>query len=100
MAVYMVERDLKGISMEDLGAAQKAAIAKAGDMSGQGLSSPAFARSSRRRTGAACAFSTGRAPSRCRRSTTRRDCPTRASSRRSILRRDRLRNLYLPEWPP
>lgn len=26
MSVYMVERDLKGISMEDLGGAQKAAI--------------------------------------------------------------------------
>jgi hypothetical protein len=36
MAVYMVERDLKGISMEDLGAAQKAAIAKAGEMRGEG----------------------------------------------------------------
>lgn len=32
MAVYMVERDLKGISMEALGGAQKAAIAKAADM--------------------------------------------------------------------
>lgn len=29
MSVYMVERDLKGIAMEDLAAAQKAAIATA-----------------------------------------------------------------------
>ena len=36
MTVYMVERDLKGISMEDLGNAQKAAIAKAGEMSSAG----------------------------------------------------------------
>lgn len=36
MTVYMVERDLKGISMEDLGGAQKAAIATAGKMSGEG----------------------------------------------------------------
>lgn len=36
MTVYMVERDLKGISMEDLAGAQKAAIATAGDMSGKG----------------------------------------------------------------
>ena len=32
MSVYMVERDLKGIAMEDLAAAQKAAIAKADEM--------------------------------------------------------------------
>ena len=32
MSVYMVERDLKGISMEDLGGAQKAAIATAAEM--------------------------------------------------------------------
>ena len=32
MSVFMVERDLKGIAMEDLGAAQKAAIAKAEEM--------------------------------------------------------------------
>ena len=32
MSVYMVERDLKGISMEDLGGAQKAAIATAAQM--------------------------------------------------------------------
>lgn len=32
MSVFMVERDLKGIAMEDLAAAQKAAIGKAGDM--------------------------------------------------------------------
>jgi hypothetical protein len=31
MTVYMVERSLKGISMEDLGGAQKAAIAKAAE---------------------------------------------------------------------
>jgi hypothetical protein len=31
MTVYMVERELKGIAMEDLAAAQKAAIAKAGE---------------------------------------------------------------------
>lgn len=34
MAVYMVERSLKGISMEDLGAAQKAAIDTAATMEG------------------------------------------------------------------
>lgn len=32
MTVYMVERDLKGISMEDLAGAQKAAISKAEEM--------------------------------------------------------------------
>ncbi len=32
MTVYMVERNLKGISMNDLAGAQKAAIAKAGEM--------------------------------------------------------------------
>lgn len=32
MATYMVERSLQGISMEDLGAAQTAAIAKAAAM--------------------------------------------------------------------
>lgn len=37
MSVYMVERNLKGISMEDLAAAQKAAIARAGEMSGNGI---------------------------------------------------------------
>ncbi|MCR9149098.1 MAG: DUF4242 domain-containing protein [Rhodobacteraceae bacterium] len=36
MSVYMVERDLKGISMEDLAGAQKAAIATAAEMTGQG----------------------------------------------------------------
>jgi len=36
MTVYMVERDLKGISMEDLAAAQKAAISTAATMSGNG----------------------------------------------------------------
>ncbi|NND18709.1 MAG: DUF4242 domain-containing protein [Silicimonas sp.] len=36
MSVYMVERDLKGISMEDLGGAQKAAIAEAAKMRGEG----------------------------------------------------------------
>ena len=36
MTVYMVERNLKGISMEDLGGAQKAAIAKAGEMKSAG----------------------------------------------------------------
>lgn len=36
MTVYMVERSLKGISMEQLGAAQQAAIAKAGEMSAHG----------------------------------------------------------------
>jgi hypothetical protein len=34
MAVFMVERSLKGISMEDLGAAQKAAIDTAAGMEG------------------------------------------------------------------
>jgi hypothetical protein len=38
MAVYMVERDLKGISMEDLGEAQKAAISKAAEMTKAGTS--------------------------------------------------------------
>lgn len=32
MTTYMVERSLKGISAEDLGAAQKVAIAKAAEM--------------------------------------------------------------------
>ncbi len=36
MTVYMVERSLKGISMDDLGGAQKAAIAKAAEMSAAG----------------------------------------------------------------
>jgi hypothetical protein len=36
MSVYMVERDLKGISMEDLAGAQKAAIATAAEMSAKG----------------------------------------------------------------
>lgn len=36
MSVYMVQRSLKGISMEQLGAAQKAAIAKAGEMTKAG----------------------------------------------------------------
>lgn len=36
MSVYMVERDLKGIAMEDLAGAQKAAIAKAEEMRGKG----------------------------------------------------------------
>ena len=36
MTVYMVERDLKGISMEDLGGAQRAAIKTAQDMTAQG----------------------------------------------------------------
>ena len=36
MTVYMVERDLKGIALEDLGAAQKAAIAKAREMTDAG----------------------------------------------------------------
>lgn len=36
MTVYMVERDLKGISMEGLSGAQKAAIGKAAEMSSQG----------------------------------------------------------------
>ncbi|AWC21253.1 hypothetical protein CO731_00702 [Aminobacter sp. MSH1] len=36
MSVYMVERDLKGISMEALGGAQKAAISKAREMSAAG----------------------------------------------------------------
>jgi hypothetical protein len=35
MTVYMVERDLKGIAMEDLAAAQKAAIATAEAMRGR-----------------------------------------------------------------
>lgn len=36
MTVYMVERSLKGISMEDLGGAQKAVIAKAAEMTAAG----------------------------------------------------------------
>jgi hypothetical protein len=36
MAVFMVERDLKGISMEALGGAQQAAIGKAAEMSAAG----------------------------------------------------------------
>lgn len=36
MSVYMVERDLKGISMEALSGAQKSAIAKAEEMSAAG----------------------------------------------------------------
>ncbi|AMS39314.1 MULTISPECIES: DUF4242 domain-containing protein [Aminobacter] len=36
MSVYMVERDLKGINMEALGGAQKAAISKAIEMSAAG----------------------------------------------------------------
>lgn len=38
MPVFMVERDLKGISMDALGAAQKAAIGKANEMSSAGTS--------------------------------------------------------------
>ena len=37
MSVYMVERNLKGISMDDLGGAQQAAIQKAGDMRTAGI---------------------------------------------------------------
>lgn len=37
MTVFMVERDLKGISMEMLGGAQKAAIDKAREMSSAGI---------------------------------------------------------------
>ncbi|HXG03057.1 MAG TPA: nickel-binding protein [Candidatus Binatia bacterium] len=36
MPVFMVERDLTGLSMEQLGAAQKAAIATAQHMTAQG----------------------------------------------------------------
>ena len=36
MSVYMVERDLHGIAMEDLAAAQKAAIGKAAEMQSEG----------------------------------------------------------------
>ena len=36
MSVFMVERDLKGIAMEDLAGAQKAAIGKAEEMRGAG----------------------------------------------------------------
>ncbi len=36
MQVFMVERSLKGISMNDLGAAQKAAISTAADMTRAG----------------------------------------------------------------
>ncbi len=36
MGVYMVERNLKGISMDDLGAAQKAAIGKGEEMKAAG----------------------------------------------------------------
>jgi hypothetical protein len=36
MSVFMVERDLKGIAIEELAAAQKAAIGKAEEMRGNG----------------------------------------------------------------
>jgi hypothetical protein len=36
MTVYMVERNLKGIAMSDLAAAQKAAISMAGSYAAQG----------------------------------------------------------------
>ena len=36
MTVYMVERSLKGISMEDLGGARKAAIGEAAEMTAAG----------------------------------------------------------------
>lgn len=36
MSVFMVERSLAGISMDDLGGAHKAAIAQAAEMSGAG----------------------------------------------------------------
>ena len=36
MSIYMVERDLKGISMPDLATAQKAAMATAATMRAQG----------------------------------------------------------------
>ena len=36
MTVFMVERDLKGISMDDLAGAQKAAISKADELRGEG----------------------------------------------------------------
>ena len=36
MGIYMVERSLKGISMDDLGGAQKAAIGKAAEMKAGG----------------------------------------------------------------
>ena len=36
MGTYMVERSLKGISMDDLGGAQKAAIGKAAEMKAAG----------------------------------------------------------------
>jgi hypothetical protein len=36
MTVYMVERELKGIAMEDLAGAQKAAIPTAGEMTAKG----------------------------------------------------------------
>jgi hypothetical protein len=36
MAVFMVERELKGIDMEALAGAQKAAISKAEEMRGEG----------------------------------------------------------------
>jgi hypothetical protein len=38
MSVYMVERNLKGISLEALGEAQKAAIAKSREMTQSGSS--------------------------------------------------------------
>lgn len=38
MSVFMVERDLKGISMEDLAGAQQAAIQTAADMRSSGES--------------------------------------------------------------
>jgi hypothetical protein len=67
MSVYMVERDLKGISMEDLAGAQKAAIAKAAEMRGEGADISYIRSTFAPRTDAACASSTGRARTRCRR---------------------------------
>ena len=36
MSVFMVERNLKGIAMDDLGGAQQSAIAKAGELTAAG----------------------------------------------------------------
>ena len=65
MSVFMVERDLKGISMEALGGAQKAAIAEAEKMRGEG-SKIGYIRSTFARSFSSCTCSTGRARHRCR----------------------------------
>ena len=57
MSVFMVERDLKGISIEALGGAQKAAISKAAEMREAGTTFTISGRHSPLRTDVACACS-------------------------------------------